>query len=58
MTASEYIQIEIQRLDGKLKSIRGIPGSDRNDTLKKLVKITQGEIDGLLEARVALRFPK
>jgi hypothetical protein len=58
MTASEYIQVELQRLDGKLKSIRGIPGSDEDETLKRLVKITQGEIDGLLEAKVALRFPK
>jgi len=58
MTASEYIQVELQRLDGKLKSIRGIPGSDEDETLKRLVKITRGEIDGLLEAKVALRFPK
>jgi hypothetical protein len=58
MTASEYIQVELQRLDGKLKSIRGIPGSDEDETLKRLVKITLGEIDGLLEAKVALRFPK
>ena len=55
MTASEYIAIELMRLDGKIKAIKENPGWKDSQTLRRVVRMFDGEIDGLLRAKMALK---
>ena len=55
MTASEYIAIELMRLNGKIEAIKQFDGWERNKYLLRAWKIALGEYDGLLRAKLALK---